>query len=58
MLGDRVEMALDKMKQTDEHKHSDGLLQEFYAMMQRNNESIGRYAMRLDMVAGMVQLQS
>ena len=38
--------------------HSDGLLQEFYAMTQKHNESIGKYAMRLNMVAGKVQLQS
>ena len=57
MLGDTFEMALDKMKQTDKHKHSDGLLQEFYVMTQRNNESISKYAVRLDMVAGKLQLQ-
>ena len=49
--------ALTKMKQTDHHQHSDGLLQEFYAMTQKHNKSIGRYA-RLDMAAGKVQLQS
>ena len=58
MLGDTVEMALNKMKQTYKHKHSDGLLQEFYAMTQGNNKSIGKYAMRLNMAAGKVWLQS
>ena len=58
MLGDTVEMALDKMKQTDKHKHSDGLLQEFYAMTQRNNKLIGKCAVRLNMAAGKVWLQS
>ena len=32
MLGDTVEAALNKMMMTDQHQHSDGLLQEFYAM--------------------------
>ena len=32
MLGDSVLTALEKMKQTDQQQHSDGLLQEFYAM--------------------------
>ena len=58
MLGDSILTALNKMKQTDQHQHSDGLLQEFYAMTQRHNEPIGRYAVRLDMAAGKVQLQS
>ena len=34
MLGDSVLTALEKMKQTDQQQHSDGLLQEFYAMTQ------------------------
>ena len=38
-------MALEKMKQTD------GLLQEFYAMAQRNGEPIGKNAVRLDLAA-------
>ena len=58
MLGDSILTALNKMKQTDHHQHSDGLLQEFYAMTQKYNESIGKYAVRLDMAAGKVQLQS
>ena len=49
MLGDTVEMALEKMKQTDQSQHSDGLLQEFYAMAQRNGEPIGKYTVRLDL---------
>ena len=57
MLGDTVEMALEKMKQTDLSQHSDGLLQEFYAMAQRNGEPIGKYAVRLNLAAGKVQLQ-
>ena len=35
-----------------------GLLQVFYAMTQKHNESIGKYAVRLDMAAGKVRLQS
>ena len=58
MLGDSILTALNKMKQTDHHQHSDGLLQEFYAMAQKHNESMGKYAVRLDMAAGKVQLQS
>ena len=58
MLGDSVLTALEKMKQTDQQQHSDGLLQEFYAMTQKHNEPIGRYAVRLDMEAGKVRLQS
>ena len=58
MLGDTVEMALEKMKQTDQSQHSDGLLQEFYAMAQRNGELVGKYAVRLDLTTGKVQLQS
>ena len=34
MLSDPVEVALNKMMMTDQHQHSDGLLQEFYAMTQ------------------------
>ena len=52
MLGDSILTALNKMKQTDQHQHSDGLLQEFYTMTQKHNESIGQYAVRLDMAAG------
>ena len=44
--------------QTDQQQHSDGLLQEFYAMTQKHNESIGWYAVRLDMAASKVLLQS
>ena len=58
MLGDTVEMALEKMNQTDQSQHSDGLLQELYAMAQRNGEPFGKYAVRLDLAAGKVQLQS
>ena len=38
MSGDSILTALNKMKQTDQHQHSDGLLQEFYAMTQKHNE--------------------
>ena len=58
MLGDIVETALDKMMMTDQHQHSDGLLQEFYSMIQRANKPIGKYAMCLDLAAGKVRLQS
>ena len=58
MLGDTVEMALEKMKQTDQSQHSDRLLQEFYAMAQRSGEPISKYIVRLDLAAGKVQLQS
>ena len=58
MLGDSILTALNKMKQMDHHQHSNGLLQEFYAMTQKHNESIGKYAVRLNMVADKVQLQS
>ena len=58
MLGDTVEMALEKMKQTDQSQHSDRLLQEFYAMAQRNGKPIGKYTVRLDLATGKVQLQS
>ena len=54
MLGDSVLTALEKMKQTDHQQHSDSLLQEFYAMTQKHNEPIERYAVRLDMAAGKV----
>ena len=46
------------MKQTDHHQLSDGLLQEFYAMTQKNYESTEKYAVRLDMAVGKVWLQS
>ena len=42
MLADTVEVTLNKMMMTDQHQHSDGLLQEFYVM---TNEPIGKYAM-------------
>ena len=58
MLEDSILTALNKMKQTDHHQHSKGLLQELYTMTQKHNESIGKYAVRLDMAAGKVQLQS
>ena len=58
MLGNSILTALNKMKQTDHHQHSDRLLQEFYAMTQKHNESMGKYAMRLNMAAGKVLLQS
>ena len=58
MLGDSIVTALSKMKQMDPHQHSDGLPQEFYAMIQGSNESIGKYTVRLDMASGKVQLQS
>ena len=54
MLGDSVPTALEKMKQTDQQQHSNGLLQEFYAMTQRYNKPKGRYVVRLDMAAGKV----
>ena len=58
MLGDSILSALNKMKQTDHQQHSNGLLQEFYAMTQKHNESIRKYAVRLDMAACKVWLQS
>ena len=58
MLGDMVEAALDKMMMTDQHQHSDGLLQEIYAMTQQTNEPLGKYAVWLDLAAGKVCLQS
>ena len=58
MLGDTVEEALNKMRQANQHHHSDRLLQEFYAMTQRHNKPIGKYAVRLDLAAGKVRLQS
>ena len=58
MLGDSILTALNKMKQTDQHQHSDGLLQEFYAMTQKHNEPIGQYAVMLDMATGKAKLQS
>ena len=58
MLGDSILTALNKMKQTDQHQHSDRLLQEFCAVTQKYNEPTGRYAVRLDMAAGKVWLQS
>ena len=58
MSGNSILTALNKMKQTNQHQHSDGLLQEFYAITQKHNEPIGRYAVRLDMAAGKVWLKS
>ena len=58
MLGDSILTTLNKMKQTDQQQHSDGLLQEFYTMTQKHNEPIGWYVVRLDMVAGKARLQS
>ena len=58
MLGDTVEEALNKMRQTDQHQHSDGLLQEFLAVTQRHNEPTGKYAVRLNLATGKVRLQS
>ena len=58
MLGDSILTALNKIKQTDQHQHSDGLLQELYAMTQKHNKRTEWYAVRLDMAAGKVQLQS
>ena len=58
MLEDSILTALNKMKWTDQHQHSNRLLQQFYAMTQKHNEPIGRYAVRLDMAAGKAWLQS
>ena len=58
MFRDSVLTALEKMKQTDQQQHSDGLLQEFYAMTQKYSEPIGWYAVRLNIAAGKVRLQS
>ena len=58
MLGDTIEVALNKMIMTDQHQHSDGLLQELYAMTQRANKPIGKYVTCLDLAAGKVRLQS
>ena len=41
MLGDSILTALNKMKQTDQQQHRNGLLQEFYAMTQNHNKPIG-----------------
>ena len=41
MLGDSILTALNKMKQTDQQQHSNGLLQEFYTMTQKHNEPKG-----------------
>ena len=57
-VGDSILTALNKMTQTDQHQHSNGLLHEFYTMTQKHNEPIGWYAVRLHMAAGKVQLQS
>ena len=56
--GDSILTALNKMKQTDHYQHSNGLLQEFYTMTQKHNESIRKYAVRLYMAASKVFLQS
>ena len=58
MLGETIEAALDKMVMTDQHQHSDGLLQEFYVMTQRANKPTGKYTVHLDLAAGKVRLQS
>ena len=58
MLGNTAEAALNKMMMTNQHQHSDGLLQEFYVMTQRANKPIGKYAMCLNLAAGKVRLQS
>ena len=58
MLGDDIPTALSQMKDTDSQQHCDGLLQEFYSLAQKLNEPIGKYAVRHDMAAGKVQLQS
>ena len=57
MLGDRVEAALNKMIMTDQHQHSNGLLQKFYVMTLRANKPIGKYAMCLNLAASKVRLQ-
>ena len=57
MLGGSIMTALTKMKQTDHHQHSNGLLQEFYAMTQKH-ESKGKYAVRLNKAASKIWLQS
>ena len=54
MLGDCILTALNKMKQTNQQQHSDGLLQEFYVMTQKHNKPIGWYVVRLYMAAGKV----
>ena len=54
MLGDSVLTALEKMKQTDQQQHTNGLSQEFYAITQKQNELIGWYVVRLDTAAGKV----
>ena len=54
MLGDSFLTALNKMKQTDQQQHSDGLLQEFYAMTQKHNKPREWYAVRLDIAADKV----
>ena len=58
MLGDTVEAAFDIMMMTDQHQHSNELLQEFYVMTQRANKPIGKYALCLNLAAGKVRLQS
>ena len=58
MLGDSILTSLNKMKQMDHQQHSDGLLQEFYAMTQKHNESIGKYAVRCNIAASQIWLQS
>ena len=50
----QLKVALDKMMMTDQHQHSDGLLQEFYMMTQRTNEPTGKYAIQLNLVADKV----
>ena len=58
MLGDTVKVALNKMMMTNQHQLSDGLLQEFYVMTQRDNKPIGKYTVCLNFMASKVRLQS
>ena len=59
MLGDIIEAAINMMMMmTDQHQHSGGLLQEFYAVVQRANKPIGKYAMHLNLADGKVRSQS
>ena len=53
-----MEGTLNKMMMTGQHQHSNGLLQEFYAMTQWTNDPIGKFAVQLNLVAGKVCLQS
>ena len=53
-IGRQCSDCFGEDEQTDQQQHSEGLLQEFYTMIQKHNEPIGWYAVRLDMVAGKV----